>query len=336
MLPVLVGQPSPHDFPLRVEGEDDHAHVAASGRDFRASLPVATWPIDRAEKNEERKRYGIRTINGEALRPPCRAEMRGSQIEAARIPAHSSQAKAAPGDRGPCEEVDPITAAVAVASSKGVGVWTEEVPDPSGHLGYPGMPQHLSRHDLARIEEAYNKQKSKDLTAPNERYAISQAIRQPDGKVIAVVKESLNAARRRWQNELSAKSFHSAIFDSPDNHRQVTAYDVAIGSGKASTHPEFYAYLCAVADWRLKKPEKKTDKPREGILTWGKFMMQFDTYFACEPEWRKQLIEGNVHYYTTGELQACLPLLTGKLWDIVISETTTGERVNQPPSKGKP
>jgi hypothetical protein len=144
---------------------------------------------------------------------------------------------------------------------------------------------------------------------------------------MAWVQESPNDARKRWQHELSEKSFHSAIFDSAKNHRYVTAYDLSIGSGKASSHPKFYAYLCAVADWRLKKPGNG-DPDRKGILTWDKFIDKHNAYYECEPDWRKLLIEGNVDYYSNGILPKCLPVLTGKLWDIVVSETTTGKRVD--------
>ena len=74
----------------------------------------------------------------------------------------------------------------------------------------------------------------------------------------------------RWQREVSAKSFHSSIIGSAKNHSQVTAYDVAIGSGKASSDPQFYAYLCAVADWRVKKLYENV-KGRQGILLTEKF-----------------------------------------------------------------
>jgi hypothetical protein len=157
---------------------------------------------------------------------------------------------------------------------------------------------------------------------------VLSATRHPNGKVLAVIGESPNAARRRWQHELGAKSFHSAIFDSARNHSQVTAYDVAIGSGKASSDPRFYAYLCAVADWRLKMPDSK-EKPRPGILRWEKFVTDFGAYLQCEPPWRRELIEGNAKYYSFGNLPPCLPLLTGKLWGIVVSETTAGKRVTQ-------
>ena len=321
---VLVGQPA-HDFVLRLAGEDDHAHVESSGRSLRASLPVAKWPADPNSKLEER-RFGIRTINGEALAQPCLADMRGSQIDADKIPTSSEHAKLKPADRGPCEEVDPITAAIAISTNSGLGVRPEQRPDPAGHVTLPGSPQFLSGQELQRIEADYNKEKNPNGTTEDNKFTVVQATRHPDGKVIALIQESREVARRRWQNELAAKSFHSAIFDSHKNHSQVTAYDVAIGSGKASSDEKFYGYLCAVADWRLKKPESK-DRARPGIMIWQKFVAQFDTYLQCEPQWRRELIEGNATYYSSGVLPACLPLPTGKLWNIVVSETTAAKRV---------
>jgi hypothetical protein len=176
------------------------------------------------------------------------------------------------------------------------------------------------------MTDTYNQEKNPKSEDPNDRFKIIRATRHPDGKVIAVIEESPNAARRRWQHEVGAKSFHSAIFDSRTNHSQVTAYDVAIGSGKASSDPKFYAYLCAVADWRLKKPGP-TDRIRPGILQWKRFVIEFGSYLQCEPQWRRELIEGNADYYSSGALPACLPLLTGKLSEIVVAETTSGKRI---------
>jgi hypothetical protein len=323
---VLVGQ-APHDFPLRLQDEDGHAHVAKSIRALRESLPIAQWPIDRTDKPDA-QRYGIRRINGEPLASPCEADMRGNQIDADKIPANSRLAKLPSQDRGPCEEVDPITAAIAVTASD-LQSTMQQVPDPTGQARYPSAPQELPDHERRRIEVAYNKAKNPDGTNPDNKYRIVRAIRQPDGKVMALVQESLNDARRRWQNEVGEKSFHSAIFDSAANHRNVTAYDVAIGGGKASSHPKFYAYLCAVADWRVKKPGSG-DPDRKGVATWGKFMDKHGAYYNCEPDWRKQIIEGNVDYYSYGTLPECLPVLTGKLWEIVITETTLGRQVSRP------
>lgn len=332
-VPVLVGQ-APHDFPLRIGRENDHAHVASTIRDWRNSLPLAQWPIDHTA-TPEKQREGIRRITGEPLATPCEAEMRGNQIDADKIPADSRMAKKLEGqDRGPCEEVDPITAAIAVAASD-LQSKREEVPDPLGHVSYPGTPQELPDIERRRVELAYNKAKNPDGTNPDNKYKILSAIRQPDGKVFAWIQESLNDARRRWQQELGEKSFHSVIFDSEKNHRNVTAYDLSIGSGKASSHPKFYAYLCDVADWRLKKPTPE-NRIRAGILTWDKFMRRHSVYYECEVNWRKQVIDGNVDYYSERTLPEWLPVLTGKLWDIVVSETSTGKRVTTSnPPKGQ-
>ncbi|MGH8853509.1 MAG: T6SS effector phospholipase Tle3 domain-containing protein, partial [Telluria sp.] len=331
MLPVLVGQP-PYDFALRIKGEDDRAHVEKSGRGLRASLPVAKGPSQPGDKPED-QRYGIRRINAEPLPKPCLADMRGSQIDADKIPAGSTHSALKEADRGPCEEVDPITASIAIASEDALRINREVRPDPAGKVSYPSVQEPLLKQDVQRMEAAYNAEKNPKGANDENRFAIVSAMRHPDGTVVAMVRESRDAARRRWQHEVSAKSFHSAIFDSRKNHSQVTAYDVSIGRGRASTDPNFYAYLCAVADWRLKDPPQR-ERPRKGIMTWKKFMTDFGIYLECEPPWRREVVEGNMNYYTDGTLPACLPLLTGKLLDIVVSETT-GTRITRTAPKEK-
>lgn len=330
--PVLVGQ-APHDFALCIKGEDSRAHVARDGRDYREELPVAKWPIDRNDSIEE-QRHGIRTINGERLHDPCQADIHGNETSADKIPASSRLSKVAPRDRGPCEDVNPIDAATAITASDFQST-DVQVPNPPPHVTDPNLPGQLSEHQRKQVELAYNQARNPKGTNEDNACTVVRVVRKPDGTVIATVLESPDDARRRWQHELGNKSFHSAIFESRENHRRVTAYDVAIGSGKASSHPEFYAYLCAVADWRLKKPEKNL-RLRMGILSWPIFLDQFGAYYQCEPEWRMKLIEGNVDYYSKGKLPD-LSLLSDKLASIVISETIEGARVGTlAPAKRKP
>lgn len=352
--PVLVGQ-APHDFILRIKGEDDQAHVAASERSHRPSLPQANWPVD-PHAPPERQRYGIRTINAEPLKAPCMADMHGNQVAPQAIPASSRLARLNIDERGPCEEVDPITAAIAMTSSRGVQLtwerWTGPVPagaPPATAYAHPthlpgagpALAVDLPQYQRDAMTQAYNRKKlSPDLKTDKgdfpeeEQYKIVRALRYQDGRVMVQVQESLNAARRRWQHEVSPKSFHSVIFDSRENHRRVTAYDVAIGSGKASSDPLFYQYLCALADWRLKDPSAE-ETIRPGIQTWDVFIKEFRPFYECEPEWRKEIIKGNCDYYSRGKLPSCLIGLSGKLWDIVISETTSGARVNMPTTPGE-
>lgn len=331
--PVLVGKP-PHDFALRLRGEDDHAHVAASGRDMRESLPMARAPAVHGSASGA-ERHGIRRINGEALKTPFQADLRGRQIDADKIPVSSRQVGLKPEEQGPCEEVDPIDAAIAITSGKGLQVWREMLPASMSQSIGSIQVGPVTGDDLKKLEVAYSQLKKANPDNPDDRYHILAARRHLDQTVMADVQESPNAARVRWQHEYSPKSFHSAIFASRKNHRHVTAYDLSIGSGKAVTDPKFRAYLCAVADWRLKIPDKEM-RPRPGILVWTRFLVLYSSYFQSEPDWRKQLIHGNANYYSHGVLPSGLPVLTGKLWDIVISETTSGRRVMATVPKGKP
>ena len=99
----------------------------------------------------------------------------------------------------------------------------------------------------------------------------------PNGQVLIKRKETPTEVRRRFQSaqssaHLSARSFHSAIWASAANHQNVTAYDLAIGSGGAVDDPEFRNYLCAVADWRVAQVAtekiKKDGKGKMPELTW--------------------------------------------------------------------
>lgn len=330
LVPVLVGLP-PHDFTLRLQGEDDHAHVAADGTSFRESLPV-TRSNGTLSSLSQTQRRGIRKISGEALKTPFKADLRGGQVDADKIPSSSRLARLEAEERGPCEEVDPIDAATAVTSDDGIKTWSEDLP--VSYLGsHVGLRSGVLSEDQRQwLETLYNNAKRPDATNRDDRYHILKARRRNDLSITVQVQEGKNVARQRWQNEYSPKSFHSVIFGSRKNHRHVTAYDLSIGSGKAVSNPAFKAYLCAVADWRLKIPT--TSEPiRPGILTYRKFITNFATYFSCEEEWCAQLIRGNSDYYSNGTLPM-LPVLTGKLWNIVISETVSGMRVTPLSQKG--
>ena len=316
----LVGKPPPFDFPLRIKAENEQSHVEVSLRSHRAQHKAVAWPIDtRLSKTEQRN--GIRTITGEALKQPVQADLRGtSQIDAAGVPATSMMRNRPVTDQGPVEEVDPCDASVALTSATGMLLRSEYRPDPGGYQKFPEREEYLSPRELALMTASYNKEKGLDVKDKLDQREIVSAKRYPDSKVVAQVQESPNEARLRWQREVSAKSFHSSIIGSAKNHSQVTAYDVAIGSGKASSDPQFYAYLCAVADWRV-KDLKYSDRGRKGIRIKEKFIVEFAPYLSVEPGWRSAAINGSINYYNTGILPVGLPLLSGPLWKIVMSQT---------------
>lgn len=323
--PVMLGWSPPYDYILRLKGEDDHAHVEDSVRTLRAHFPVATWPVDPHGTFAE-QRNGIRKITGEALRAPVVPVLaNAAETLPENLPKGSPQARLKPEQRGPCEDVDPLDAENAVTCDSGMWRWMEARPDPRIRPDVSAQDLadfKLTQDELKQMTAAYNQEKN--LVGDNQRTIVKAGY--VGANLMAIVEESPNEARLRWQRALSAKSFHGAIIGNRENHRQVTAYDVAIGQGTAATDPKFYSYLCAVADWRLKKP-RNNDKFRAGIPKWNEFLYMFSSFFAKEPKWRSELIEGNSTYYSTGILPDGLPLLTGRLWEIIISDAVNGVQV---------
>ncbi|UVW27213.1 DUF3274 domain-containing protein [Massilia sp. H6] len=331
--PVLVGQ-APHDFALRIEDEDDHAHVAGANRTLRANHPEVAWPpkpaTSHAAQSDPARREGIRSINGEALRVPVAADLRGrGQVDPRNIPKTSKQSRTPTRDQGPCEAVDPIDAAIAITSGKGLNIMHEECPDPSGTTRRSDDFEVLSQADCKRIEERYNRERKLDGHGPEGRRKVLAATRLSNGKVMAQIQESPNEARKRWQHEVSPKSFHGSIFGSAANHRNVTAYDLAIGGGLASSDPKFYAYLCAVADWRLQSNKTATKRP--SILRWEVFIAKFGAYWKVEKPDREALLKGSSAYYSSGILPACIPGLQAGLPTSVVCETLAGDRMTASP-----
>jgi hypothetical protein len=330
---VMVGQ-APHDFALRVSGEDDHAHTAASDswisnhglREHLASPEDA--PKDASP--DERARYGLRRITGETLPKPVMASMGEGAFPDAQ---HRY---------GASENVDQIDAAIAVTSNYGIDEhhW-ECIADPTGAatklLDYepvasPRPDLHAARvaklndQRMALTEKLnYNKKTEDKCEIKNVYVCLEVGFDRPCNppKLLIERTETPNEARLRWQKTTTPRSFHSAIYGGRKNHSQVTAYDVAIGGGKAPTHPLFYKYLCAVADWRLKEPGK-AEMRRPGILTWEKFQTLFAAYWADERPWRKALIEDNKIYYSTGQLPANLPLPPEGIPPSVVVESMSG------------
>lgn len=325
--PVQVGAAgSPYDFVLRVRGEDDKGHTAVSdsfgGRHARGHLP-ATEDAHSDASVEERQSHGVRQINGEALKNPVLASLlEGSSVDAQ-------------GRPGSVEDVDPIDAAISITSEYGLAtVWqciSHETPQREfGRSAVINSP-HRDEYDgkvglagglaeqIAAILNA-NKNKLDQVEVLHAYVCLNDGFTQypiRPGKVLIQRYESPNEARLRWQRSSVPRSFHGAIFGGKENHRNVTAYDVAIGGGNASSDPLFYRYLCAVADWRL---QKVANRARPNVLQWSKFQRDYSSYFLSEPTWRQNLIEGSADYYSSGILPRGLPVVPEELPPDVISE----------------
>ncbi|MDD3329567.1 MAG: DUF3274 domain-containing protein [Zoogloea sp.] len=296
---------TPRHFALRLEGENDQSHVRDDITSLRMNLPEVS-------NGSPTSPAGRRFINGEALREPHSADLYAGAL--------SPDPKA---ELAKLEAVDPIDAAVAISRDRGIKQVHETIPDPrpapARPAGYDNDPtwQSLGRNQLADVQALLNKGK-----AEGDQVKLSYAGTRAGRKLFITRPETPNEARLRHQQSTSSRSFHSAIWASKANHTKVTAYDIAIGQGRAVSDKDFYAYLCAVADWRLKDPPPN-ERIRPGILTWESFSKRYGKYFECERDDIKKIVRGNCDYYSNGVMPACVPTIAQRP-PAVVAETTTG------------
>ena len=304
----------PCHFTLRLEGEPDKDHVLPKAATLRTHLPEA-------DPSRPTAPAGRRFINGEPLPKPYPADLYAGAL---------SSNPEAPGSQ--LESIDPIDAAVAVSRDQGLGTLEQRIPDPRPAKPpqplYPDDRQPLGALERAEVQALLNAGK-----AEGDQIKLESATPRPDGQLDIERRESPNEARLRYQNDTSPRSFHSAIWASKANHAHVTAYDIAVGRGRAVSDKAFYAYLCAVADWRLKDPPPN-EKNRPGILTWRKFEGRHAQYFDCEPPEIQEIVRGNCDYYSTGVLPACVPTIDRRP-PAVVAETTTGRTIPITPRDAK-
>ncbi|KAK0349082.1 hypothetical protein LTR94_034630, partial [Friedmanniomyces endolithicus] len=111
---------------------------------------------------------------------PFQADLRGGQVDAHLIPASSRLAGLDPDDSGPCDEVDPIDAAIAITSGKGLHVRRETLPASMSQSAGNTQPGPVAGEDLKRLEDAYNRLKKTNPEKPDDKYRILSARRHPD------------------------------------------------------------------------------------------------------------------------------------------------------------
>ncbi|WP_137938196.1 DUF3274 domain-containing protein [Chitinivorax sp. B] len=344
---------APHDFVLREKGEDDHAHVTENAGNMRQTFP------EYDPKNPD-KRDAIRRITGEALPKPFKPSLydgaansipapddkkkrvyTGQTEDAAKQASSEAEQDKIRYEQGRWEQVDAIDAQIALTSAYGrqqvwdlvdgqegsPSIYSKPERQPVGQNLYTGWVVAVANNKVDTIQKHLNfeKPKAQQTEKVYEAYqCLEKDKRTPTGKLLIRRDETPEEIQRRFMTrEVSERSFHGAIFNGQKNHEMATAYDVSIGSGRASTDKAFHAYLCVVADWRLKIPDP-TKEERPGILTWPAFQEKFADYWQVEEPWRRELIKGNSDYYSSGELPACVKPLYEEKPAAVISESVRG------------
>ncbi|KWE40996.1 DUF3274 domain-containing protein [Burkholderia territorii] len=189
-------------------------------------------------------RNDIRFINGEELKPPCEPDLYGGEIvKGGQRPGHADVA----GMMTPDDVTKDVSLGNQYASFKWITVETTHNP-------------------LASIESyktAFNQGKEIDDQSQNWRVA-------PNTSATSIIKNALlpiippqhliqreetpNEARARMQQDPDAReanNYHSGVLHSTENHRWVTAMDVAIGQAVTLDDPVWRELLILMADWKI-------------------------------------------------------------------------------------
>ncbi len=176
--------------------------------------------------------------------------------------------------------------------------------------------QNLSdRLDVEVVRERWNKgREPDDQTQTFRRTAVSGiALIGTTDHYRYEREETPNEIRARMEvdtKEWSENSYHSAVLRSPENHRWVTAMDIAIGQAKCLDDPDMREVLVAIADWKL--DEDRFDQV-SGLRGWSRLSTQ-----------AQSLVNASYRYYDKGVFPSdeLVPLTPPRL---VQSSSGTGE-----------
>ncbi|RDY65211.1 effector protein Tle3 domain-containing protein, partial [Xanthomonas oryzae] len=94
---------------------------------------------------------------------------------------------------------------------------------------------------------------------------------------------------------LSDNSYHSAMLRSIENHRWVTAMDVAIGQAQTLDDPEWRKLLIAFANWRTPFQRKKREDADSAT-----YFSELANFEKLSPG-AQMLAKQTADYYTTGK-----------------------------------
>ncbi|WP_083893483.1 T6SS effector phospholipase Tle3 domain-containing protein [Herbaspirillum sp. B65] len=181
-----------------------------------------------------------RHINGEELKPPCEPDLYGGEVEGLTGGPRPGQPDKA-GRIAP----DDVTKNVMLGNQYASFKWetVERTVNPF--------------YDLDKAKAAFNANKPFDEQSHNWR--IRQALPAPIpalGKTLFIVEreETPAQARKRMASDKDAyeeNNYHSGILHSAENHRWVTAMDVAIGQAITLDDAVWRDLIVLIADWKM-------------------------------------------------------------------------------------
>ncbi|WP_206955412.1 T6SS effector phospholipase Tle3 domain-containing protein [Trinickia acidisoli] len=275
---VLVGL-KPARVPVR-----DAFERLSPGPDAGASmLGTAATMGTNAALQANFTRNDIRFINAEELKPPCEPQLYGGEIvRGGPRPGHADVA----GQMVP----DDVTKDVVLGNQYAKLNWITD-----SHSMNPAA-------DLEQRKAAFNANLAPDDQSQNWKVG-------GVGGFAILREETPNEARKRMARDPAAyevNNYHSAVLHSVENHRWVTAMDVAIGQAVTLDDPVWRELLVLIADWKMDRAALKKIKDN---ANYGRLPAETTT-----------LVEACKDYYQNGTFPEGLVSSTPP--DLVTSELT--------------
>ncbi|GKS06878.1 DUF3274 domain-containing protein [Pseudomonas syringae pv. theae] len=213
---ILIGNTPQPEF-MRATGEARYP-----GSSFGAGM-IARAPILEGQE---------RLINAEALTPPHEPEMFGGEAETGTSTTSG------------LDKPDDVGKSVALGKDAATFLWIEMPTEYDG-------PKVTKRQALERFNALSDDPEKKTRQvrvgrARNYANVLSGYIYQRE-ETPREARERMEKNRDAW----SENSYHSGILRSPENHRWVTAMDIAIGQAKCLDDPTMRDVLVAIADWKI-------------------------------------------------------------------------------------
>ncbi|CAJ3882007.1 Type V secretory pathway, adhesin AidA [Burkholderia pseudomallei] len=190
------------------------------------------------------KRNDIRFINGEQLKPAYEPDLYGGEVrKGGQVPGHADVA----GLMRP----DDVTKNVALGNQYAKFKWKDVATTDD-----PGA-------SIEPHKQAFNRGRPVDEQSHNWRIVPSRSLGSmlsaaaTGGRYQTYViqrEETPDEVRKRMRtdaDQLEANNYHSGVLLSSENHRWVTAMDVAIGQAVTLDDPDWRQLLLLMADWKM-------------------------------------------------------------------------------------
>ncbi len=181
--------------------------------------------------------------------------------------------------------------------------------------------------DVVKLKKAFNDGKELDDQTDGVRTGLVRQDPKTGEFVYDAYRLETPNETRAWRRAstdrrvLMENSYHSAILRSTENHRWVTAMDVAIGQARRLDDPDWRDLWIAMGDWRIPLEANARKRKKFGIA-------ELRYYSRLRPE-IQELIQANAKYYWKG-IEPAAGLLSTEPPPLVDRETTenreTGER----------